>query len=69
MRQIRLCRMRVISLTHGQEWQGGEWIPDTAENRSTYEELMRDCVQKFGKGTHWLEERLDRKPSPPARPG
>lgn len=57
MREIRLYRMRVISLTLGENWQGGDWLPDTAENRQRYEELLRVGVQKFGKGTHWLEER------------
>ena len=57
MREIRLYRMRVISLTLGENWQGGDWVSDTAENRQRYEELLRVGVQKFGKGTHWLEER------------
>ena len=57
MREIRLYRMRVISLTLGENWQGGDWLPDTAENRQRYEELLRVGVQKFGKGPHWLEER------------
>lgn len=68
MRQIRLYRMRVISLTLGENWLGGDWVPDTEENRKTYEELMRVGVQKFGKGTHWVEERLERKPSLSAGP-
>ena len=65
MREIRLYRMRVISLTLGENWQGGDWLPDTAENRQRYEELLRVGVQKFGKGPHWLEERALKEPAKP----
>jgi hypothetical protein len=66
MKQIRLYRMRVISLTQGEHWQGGDWVPDTVENRQKYEELLRLGIEKFGKGTHWLEERGAKEPAYPS---
>ena len=66
MKQIRLYRMRVISLTQGEHWQGRDWIPDTVENRQQYEELLRLGIEKFGKCTHWLEERGAKEPAYPS---
>jgi hypothetical protein len=66
MKLIRLYRTRVISLTQGEHWQGGDWVPDTVENRQKYEELLRLGIEKFGKGTHWLEERGANEPAYPS---
>ena len=66
MKLIRLYRMRVISLTQGEHWQGIEWVPDTVENRQQYEELLHLAIEKFGKGTHWLEERGAQEPTYPS---
>ena len=66
MKLIRLYRMRVISLTQGEHWQGGDWVSDTIENRQKYVELLRLGIEKFGKGTHWLEERGAKVPAYPS---
>jgi len=54
MRLIRLSRMRVISLTQGEHWQGADWVPDTAENRQQYEELLRQGYRSSARArTGW----------------
>lgn len=57
MKEIRLCRQELLSVTLGDTWSGSEWVSDTPENREAYEILRRCGVQKFGRGTHWMEER------------
>lgn len=57
MREIRLRWSTTYSGRNDELKDGGQWHPDTPENRETFEMVMESGNSKFGPATHWIDER------------
>jgi len=55
MKEIRLCKS--IPEESGQLPQHGLWIPDSTAAREAFEVLAAAGNERYGPGTHWVEER------------
>ncbi len=56
MKEIRLCKS-IPEESVGQSSQHGLWIPESAAAREAIEVLAAAGNERYGPGTHWVEER------------
>ncbi|WP_305807010.1 hypothetical protein [Stenotrophomonas sp. YIM B06876] len=57
MKQIRICIDPDVIYDLGMNRPCTDWVDDTPEERSAFEVLIQAGNARYGKSTHWLEER------------
>lgn len=57
LRQIRICWATDIAHHDEDVHESNLWTPETLETRDAYLLLVKAGNERYGRGTHWLEER------------
>lgn len=58
MTEIRICRSLPDKTSlPGEAADGGAWHPDSPNNREMLRIILESCLEIYGQGTHWVEER------------
>lgn len=55
MKEIRLCT--TVAEVAGETPQPGSWTLETPPMREAFEVLVKAGNERYGQGTHWMEER------------